>query len=432
MSPTDMVKLTPEQEALILLYGQKWRSIAFSTQAIDPHKASAAVKAVYRAIGLSEPKIIFLSSPHAIAEILTLESPKQLAQQLGAPVLGWLSTQLSDRLREQLPPELWLQLQSHLANEPFFLLMFVLQEALTAQQQQILAELWVEWQDELLMQFYHQQQSYWREQLIKQPGGHLIAQIGDFVWTQVGEPISKQLETNIWKPLVNQPTFQQWYQKWQQPWVQILSGVGFVSAISQNFQALPIEIVDFCISVLNCSHDPQQWAALQSLVTDCGWVFPLSKTCIVCDRPRQLRFDSQHRLHGEGKPAIEFRDGYEIYAYQGVRLPEKYGKLHPHQWQADWLLEEQNAELRRVLIQGIGYSRICQELKAEELDNWREYTLLKIDRNVDVEPIYLLKMTCPSTEYIHATRVPPNMKTAREAIRWVNWGIDPEEFGLET
>jgi hypothetical protein len=85
-----------------------------------------------------------------------------------------------------------------------------------------------------------------------------------------------------------------------------------------------------------------------------------------------------------------------------------------------------------VLIQGIGYARICQELQATELDTWREYTLLKIDRQVDVEPIYLLKMTCPSTGFIHALRVPPSMKSAREAISWVNWGVDPEAFAVET
>jgi hypothetical protein len=43
--------------------------------------------------------------------------------------------------------------------------------------------------------------------------------------------------------------------------------------------------------------------------------------------------------------------------------------------------------------------------------------------------IALLKMTCPSTGFIHALRVAPNIKSAREAIGWVNWGIDPEEFG---
>ncbi|WP_375471116.1 hypothetical protein [uncultured Nostoc sp.] len=75
--------------------------------------------------------------------------------------------------------------------------------------------------------------------------------------------------------------------------------------------------------------------------------------------------------------------------------------------------------------------RIDRE-KAAELDTWQKYTLLKIDADVDEESIYLLKMTCPSTSFIHALRVPPNMNSAREAISWVNWGVDPEEFGVQT
>ena len=80
----------------------------------------------------------------------------------------------------------------------------------------------------------------------------------------------------------------------------------------------------------------------------------------------------------------------------------------------------------------IGYARVCQELQAQQLDFWQEYTLLKIDNDVNIEPIYLLKMTCPSTGFIHALRVPPDMKSARDAIRWVNLGIDSEEFGVQT
>ncbi len=41
-------------------------------------------------------------------------------------------------------------------------------------------------------------------------------------------------------------------------------------------------------------------------------------------------------------------------------------------------------------------------------------------------------MTCPSTDYIHILRVPPGITSAREAIKWVNWGIDPEQFDIET
>lgn len=129
--------------------------------------------------------------------------------------------------------------------------------------------------------------------------------------------------------------------------------------------------------------------------------------------PSTIKIASTHLC----EPAIEFIDGYSLYSYHGVTLPEKYGKVHPHAWESQWLLSENNAELRRVLIQGIGYHRIASELQAIELDAWAEYTLLKINADVDDEPIYLLKMTCPSTRFIHALRVPPNTQSAREAIR---------------
>ncbi|GET38461.1 hypothetical protein MiSe_32190 [Microseira wollei NIES-4236] len=130
------------------------------------------------------------------------------------------------------------------------------------------------------------------------------------------------------------------------------------------------------------------------LAKECGWIFPYENTCLVCDRPIKLSFDSEHRLHAEADLAIQFADGFSMYANhgQGVWLPKKYGKLHPKQWQAQWLLEEKNAEVRRVLIQGIGDERICQELQAIELDNWQEYTLLKINADVDEEQMYLTQV----------------------------------------
>ena len=71
-------------------------------------------------------------------------------------------------------------------------------------------------------------------------------------------------------------------------------------------------------------------------------------------------------------------------------------------------------------------------MQAIELDRWREYSLIKIPitltkkRNEDEEKeedIYLLKMTCPSTGYVHVLRVPPDVSSAMEAITWVNWEI---------
>ncbi len=207
---------------------------------------------------------------------------------------------------------------------------------------------------------------------------------------------------------------------------------------------------EFCVSGLGIVLKPESqklFECLNQLLAECGWIILLDDTCIVCSRPIKLSLDSEYRLHAEGEPALEFPDGYKIYSYHGVTLPEKYGQIYPSQWQAQWLLEEKNAELRRVLIQGIGYARICSELQATELDCWKKYTLLKIDADIDgfdpddfeddedvpkKEDIYLLKMICPSTGHIHALRVPPDVTSAKEAIRWVNWDIDSEEFSVQT
>jgi leucine-rich repeat protein SHOC2 len=112
-------------------------------------------------------------------------------------------------------------------------------------------------------------------------------------------------------------------------------------------------------------------------------------------------------------------------------------------WKAEWLLEEDNAEIRRVLIEQIGYEKICNELNAITLNTWREYTLLKIDgvetiyeedgyEPIDREPMVLLKMTCPSTQHIHILRVPPEMTSAEAAITWVNHDIHPDKIAVQT
>ncbi|WP_445315026.1 DUF6745 domain-containing protein [Microcoleus vaginatus] len=204
--------------------------------------------------------------------------------------------------------------------------------------------------------------------------------------------------------------------------------------VTTNYVVEYFALAELCVSGLGIVLQPESqklFEVVKQLLTECGWIFPLDGICIVCDRPIKLLLDSEYRLHAEGESAIEFSDGYKLYSYHGVTLPKKYGAIHPENWQAEWILSETNAELRRVLIQGIGYDRICQQLQAVKLDAWQEYTLLKID-NADVEPIYLLKMTCPSTGFIHVLRVPPDVRSAKEAIRWVNWDIDPEEFSVQT
>jgi len=228
------------------------------------------------------------------------------------------------------------------------------------------------------------------------------------------------------------------YSQIEEEWQEIISEISIKLLCLWSYP-IPTELwssyvawIDFCISVLKCNYNSDDWQALESIVKHCGWIYPLRNICIICDRPRKLLLDDEYRPHAIEKPAIEFSDGYSLYASHGVRLPEAYGKFHPQEWQSEWLLTTKNAELRRVLIEEIGYEKICQDLQTIEIDNWQEYTLLRIDDDADIEPIFILKMICPSTGNIHTLRVPPDVNSAKEAVEWINWGIDAEEFSVQT
>jgi leucine-rich repeat protein SHOC2 len=134
----------------------------------------------------------------------------------------------------------------------------------------------------------------------------------------------------------------------------------------------------------------------------------------------------------------------KVVVFANVNLPRQYWTKFS-EWKPQWLLSEDNAEIRRILIERVGYEKICADLDAVTIDIWREYSLLKIDRSRsglfyfqnfmglnEREPLILLKMTCPSTQHIHILRVPPEMVSAEAAITWINHGIHPDLFAVQT
>ncbi|MCP2732030.1 DUF6745 domain-containing protein [Limnofasciculus baicalensis] len=376
-------QLTPEQEALIPVYREKWRAIALSTEPINRAQATEAVNAAYRWIWRSqqEPELLFFPSPYAALSYIGRELQSQADSQL--------TIELRERVETDIDPR----------DNPDSILRRVM-----------------EWNmEDLYKELEHELK--WRlwDDLGNSPASQTGSQLESLLEAELRQQLGDDLSSKLSDCLEN-----------------ILSGGDF-GGVQPEIFASDASLLDFGLSVLGCCPSLQEdWLDFQLMIKDCGWIFPFDDICLVCDRPLILSFDHQQRLHAEATPAIEFPDGFTVYAYHGAILPEKYGKLYPQEWQAEWLLTEENAELRRVLIQGIGWDGICQKLPATELDSWQDYTLLKINSDLDIEPICLLKMICPSTGYIHALRVPPDVESARDAIIWINWGILPEEFAVQT
>lgn len=75
---------------------------------------------------------------------------------------------------------------------------------------------------------------------------------------------------------------------------------------------------DFCISVLKCHHDKIKWQVIQQLIQNSGFLFMYENVCIAINRPSKLSYDEENLLHADEEPALQFADGYGIYANHGT------------------------------------------------------------------------------------------------------------------
>jgi hypothetical protein len=178
------------------------------------------------------------------------------------------------------------------------------------------------------------------------------------------------------------------------------------------------------------------WRKLQWLAelarSACAW-WPCEDKVVVSERPSFLNFDEAGRLHAEGRAALEFRDGSTVFAWHGVEVPAEWGSTPRERWKAEWLFKTENAEVRRILIEALGYERIMEALGGELIHAERDMELREI-RGIDVEPVRLLKVVCPSTARTYVLRVPPYIDQCEPARRWTfgDYGIEPIDIIMET
>ncbi len=238
---------------------------------------------------------------------------------------------------------------------------------------------------------------------------------------QISWPVQMALEESLRNPLLEVPYTAQLLEQLERnhPGQAKL----WQAAVKPELWLESLAVEAFALEVLGCDYNHQAWKALSAVAQHCGWLLPYEGICFVSDRPRQLRLNSQGQLHGEGEVGLAFSDGFSLYANAGVRLPEHYGRLHPRQWQARWIAEEPDLLLKQVLMEGVGYGRLVQELEGEVLDDWNHSSLIQLEITGWEEPILLLKRCCSQTRVMDVLRVPPYLRSAQSAACWVHWNL---------
>ncbi|MET9490338.1 DUF6745 domain-containing protein [Nocardia sp. NPDC006630] len=171
-------------------------------------------------------------------------------------------------------------------------------------------------------------------------------------------------------------------------------------------------------------------AGLAAVARNAGWWWPFEQVVVLSERPVRLLRDEAGRLHAADGPALVYPDGFALHAWRGMPVPADFlanlNALTPGR-----IRTEENAELRRVMLEIFGYDRYLAESNAEPVHRdetgilWR----IPLPDDEDVAMVEVVNSTAEpdGTFNTYWLRVPPGTRTAKEGVAWT-FGLTAADY----
>jgi hypothetical protein len=377
---TKLNKLSQDQEAQIPAVSDEFLRIGLSTEPADFEAAEQAVRDAYAVAGLAAPKItIRLRSPHEGA--------------IGAAILK--GTRLGESLRDQVGDQVWAQVGDQVWDQVWAQ---VGDQVWAQVGDQVWDQVWAQVGDQVRDQVGDQVGDQVRAQVGDQVGDQVRAQVraqvgdqvGDQVWAQVWDQVWAQVRAQVWDQVWAQVGAQVGAQVWDQVWAQVWAA--FYSQHEAGWLAWASYFHKVCGLPGTEKIEP-----LARIAANCGWVWFFAGAAIITDRPLVLKRDDRNRLHCEDGPALEYRDGFAIHAWHGVRVPahwiENRADLDPSE-----VIRADNVEQRAAGAAIIGWPKMVGALKRKIIDGDPETemgALIELTLPGLREPGRFLQAKCP-------------------------------------
>lgn len=178
--------------------------------------------------------------------------------------------------------------------------------------------------------------------------------------------------------------------------------------------ALYHAVEDYCSMILE---DNFRSKGLDIITQNAGWWIPCINICYISERHNILNLDNQDRPHCDNALAIGYPDGWGVYAWHGVRVPE-YVIMRPQDITPDKIMSEANAEVARVMLERYGQDNFIRDggFTIQQSDDYGDLYRVEFD-NGD-EPIVAVKVKIADTDQEQFLYVPYYVRTAREGVAW--------------
>ena len=424
-------KLTPEQEAELPFFRQKYLDIATSGDRIDRPVLEAAMADAYAVIDKPAPKLFIFDSPAECLlaiKIFQMGNDKSLRDNLGdnlsanlsANLVDNLSANLVDNLRDNLVNNLRDNLRDNLVNNLGDNLVNNLGNNLRDNLvDNLSANLVDNLRDNLRDNLVNNLGDNLWDNLVNNLWANLRTNLRDNLWANLGNNLWANLRDNLRTNLGNNLGDNLW------------DNLGATNIWNPNFlwgsqDLYWIAYYRFAqkVGCVFAENDAKRLGIMEDISTQCEWWWPFDGVVFASQRPK-VHWDGEGRMHREDGLAVEYKGGYGLAFWRGVCIPQEWISGGPPE--ADKIMAIPNTEQRRVACEMRGWQNVIPTLPDAKL----------IDKNPNPQIGELWQANLPDhgrecflivkcgTGRTFGMPVGPTFRTAREANA-ATYGIAPQ------
>src|SRR5580704_2817290 len=389
--------LTVEQESRFPEFVEKWTQIGLSSDPADRPRAEKAVRETYARAGLAAPaRIVWCGSPLSLGLTRAMVLDKTTGEVVDA------------RVSDDIPNSVWAGIKTSIAES-----------------------------SDVIPGYSFK--THTESNVLMSVQGRVRARVSvsvlDRVWTNVKD--------SVWDNIADSVGI------WDSIRAAVANGVwkngehinrhdSFDAHIDGQHDAGLLGAYCYFYEVLRLQAETEQLSGLWELAQSAGRALPHQNICWLSERHHILECDEDGFLHSLTGPACAYPDGFSIHAIHGVRVPP-FVVRRPREITVQKIDDEDNAEIRRVMIERYrlgeevnGAAAFMRDGGGKRVDHDGKFGTLWRRELPDDEPIVMLEVVNATRERDESSkhywlRVPPTMKTAREAAAWT-FDRAPEDY----
>lgn len=247
-------------------------------------------------------------------------------------------------------------------------------------------------------------------------------------WGSVSIPVTATVNNSVWEPVAISV-----HNLVSVPVMMAVRDSVVDDSVYGGHDAPWLSFYAYMREVLGLVEQTEPLVPLMQIAKVCGGWIPYENVCILQHRHSELHRDENGRLHNPNGMAVAYRDGWGVYAWHGIRVPEAIITGDP-------IVEYKatgNAEHQRVLIEKMGPERFISEIGADPVGVDGYGTLYRVngeDFNTQIVEVVNGTPNPDGTDKTYWLTVPVLdeltgrlIRTPHDAVAWT-YGLTAEQY----